>query len=101
MSGQHIAEKRRIREENDSAKKCLTVCAQAYEHANKVISKVFEDVAATPDAAQIIAFIIGELISVNRIICKLVFQQHNCSVRCLILHRNSWSVVEELTRLTD
>jgi hypothetical protein len=95
MSGQHIAEKRRIREENDSAKKCLTVCA------NKVISKVFEDVAATPDAAQIIAFIIGELISVNRIICKLVFQQHNCSVRCLILHRNSWSVVEELTRLTD
>jgi hypothetical protein len=93
MSGQHIAEKRRIREENDSAKKCLTVCAQAYEHANKVISKVFKDVAAT--------FIISELISVNRIICKLVFQQHNCSVRCLILHRNSWSVVEELTRLTD
>lgn len=63
----NIASRRRIQEEIDSAKGCLTVCAQAFEQADKVRTNVFEDVSAAQDAHQVVVSTLGDLISAKRV----------------------------------
>ena len=63
----NIAEREQVREEIDSAKECLVVCAQASEHVDKVRTNVFEDVSAAQDAHQLIVSTFGDLISAKRV----------------------------------
>ncbi|CAG5174582.1 uncharacterized protein ALTATR162_LOCUS7817 [Alternaria atra] len=66
-NNENIASRRRIQEEIDSAKGCLTVCAQAFEHADKVRTNVFEDVSAAQDAHQVVVSTLSDLISAKRV----------------------------------
>lgn len=62
-----IAEEGGIREEIDSVKDCLAVCAEASEHVDKVRTNVFEDVSAAQDAHQVIVSTLADLISAKRV----------------------------------
>jgi hypothetical protein len=64
---ENIAERWRLQKEIDSAKECLAVCTHASEHVDKVRINMFEDVSAAPDAHQVIASTLGDLISAKRI----------------------------------
>lgn len=66
-SNEQAAEQERIREEMDSIKQCLAICAQASTQANKERMNVFEDISLADDGHQVLVSTIGDLISARRI----------------------------------
>ena len=66
-SDEDAAERKQIQEELDSTKQCLTICAQAKEHIDRVPTNVFEDVSADQDAHQVIVSTLENLISAKRV----------------------------------
>jgi hypothetical protein len=56
-----------IREELESVKQCLAICAQASAKANQHRINDFEDVSMTDDGRQVIVSTIGDLVSAKRI----------------------------------
>jgi hypothetical protein len=64
---EETTEREQIRAEIEGGQKCLEICTQAHEHANKVRTNVFEDVTADIDAQQVIVSTLGDLISAKRV----------------------------------
>ena len=57
----------RIRAEKESIQKCLSICSEAADEAEKARVNVFEDVSMVEDSRQMIVSTIGDLISARRI----------------------------------
>jgi Sec-independent protein translocase protein TatA len=66
-SNEQAAEQERIREELDSIKQCLAICAQASVKVNQERINDFEDVSMTDDGHQVIVSTIGDLVSARRV----------------------------------
>jgi hypothetical protein len=66
-SNDQVAEQERIKEELDSIKQCLAICAQASTQANKERVNIFEDISMTDDGHQVLVSTIGDLISARRV----------------------------------
>lgn len=66
-TNQQATEQETIREEMDSIKQCLAICAQASEQANQDRSNIFEDVSMAEDGHQVIVATLGDLISARRV----------------------------------
>lgn len=71
VQGSHIAKndtaEKSLREDIDSIKDCLALCARASRDADKVRTNVFEDVSAARNAHQIIVSTLDDLISAKRV----------------------------------
>ncbi|TVY36885.1 hypothetical protein LSUB1_G006896 [Lachnellula subtilissima] len=66
-SNEQAAEQEKIKEELDSIKQCLTICAQASTQANKERMNVFEDISTADDGHQVLVSTIGDLVSARRV----------------------------------
>lgn len=67
ISRAHAAEQERIREEINSTKQCLAICADASKRAQQERTNVFEDVSMADDGHQVIVSTLGDLISATRV----------------------------------
>ncbi|KAH7379010.1 hypothetical protein BKA64DRAFT_585480 [Cadophora sp. MPI-SDFR-AT-0126] len=61
------SEQEKIKEELDSIKQCLAICAQASTQADKECVNVFEDIFTADDGHQVLVSTIGDLISARRV----------------------------------
>ncbi|KAH9203539.1 hypothetical protein DL95DRAFT_529608 [Leptodontidium sp. 2 PMI_412] len=61
------SEQEKIKEELDSIKQCLAICAQASTQADKERVNVFEDIFTADDGHQVLVSTIGDLISARRV----------------------------------
>ena len=66
-SNEQATEQARIKEEMDSIKQCLNICAQAAEQAAPNRINVFGDVVLADDSHQIIVATLGDLISAKNV----------------------------------
>ncbi|KAG0644999.1 hypothetical protein D0Z07_9215 [Hyphodiscus hymeniophilus] len=66
-SNERAAKQELIKEELDSIKQCLAICAQASTQADKERMNVFEDVSMADDGHQVLVSTIGDLISARRV----------------------------------
>ncbi|KAN0101504.1 hypothetical protein V8E51_012014 [Hyaloscypha variabilis] len=66
-SNEQAAEEEKIKEELDSIKQCLAICAQASMQVNKYCMNVFEDISTADDGLQIMVSTTADLFSVKRV----------------------------------
>jgi Fungal N-terminal domain of STAND proteins len=62
-----VQDHQRMREDLDSVKQCLSICAEAAEEAATERVNVFEDVSMSDDGHQLIISTMGDLISAKRV----------------------------------
>lgn len=67
LPNEQATEQERIKEELNSIKQCLAICAQASTQANKERMNVFEDVSIADDGHQVLVSTIGDLILARRV----------------------------------
>ena len=66
-SNGQVDKQERIKEELDSIKQCLAICAQASAQANKERINVFKDISMAGDGHQVLVSTIEDLISARRV----------------------------------
>lgn len=93
LNGSERFEQEGLKEQSESIKQCLAICAQASDKAHRDRINVFEDVSVAEDSQQVIVSTIGDLICARNVVAgsrsrQLFGQVSDASVQQSLQDRN-------------